>query len=166
MNPPRQLPGLAKKTSGFDFLVGDWNVDNNRLRRPLSGSDEWYRSHATASSTTLHNGAISVDEMWYADEGFAGASVRTYAAENDLWTIYWINSSTGTLQPPVSGRWNEAGDRFEARGPDTYDGRSIVARYLWHSITGSTATWEQAFSLDDGATWETNWVMTWIRVTD
>jgi hypothetical protein len=158
------LEGLARTTTGFDFLVGEWTVHNRRLRRPLADSDEWYESHATASSTTLHNGAISVDEMWYADEGFAGTSFRTYQPSEDLWTIYWVNSTNGHLQPPVSGRWGEAGQVFDAQGPDTYDGRPILARYRWHSITPESAVWEQAFSVDEGEAWETNWVMTWTRV--
>jgi hypothetical protein len=159
------LDGLARTTTGFDFLVGTWDVHNRRLRRPLSGSDEWYETQASASSTTLHNGAISVDEMWYAEEGFAGTSFRTYEPASDVWTISWVNSTTGRVQPPVSGRWDEAGEVFDAQGPDVFDGRPILASYRWHSITAESAVWEQAFSADDGATWETNWVMTWTRVS-
>lgn len=39
----------------------------------------------------------------------------------------------------------------------------MAVRFFWHSISATTATWEQAFSADDGATWETNWVMSWSR---
>lgn len=157
------LPGLEKKTDGFDFLVGEWTVANRRLRRPLAGPAEWYESSATARATTLHNGAISIDEMWYPEEGFAGSSVRVFTPADGLWTIYWVNSRTGHLQPPVSGRWSEDGAEFVATGPDEFEGRAILARYMWHSITPTSATWEQAFSLDDGGTWETNWVMEWTR---
>ena len=162
MNPPRRLDTVPVRTTGFDFLVGDWHVDNDRRRRPLTGSDEWYRSTARATSTTLHNGAVSVDEMYFADEGVAGSSFRFHDAEQDLWSIHGVNSRDGVLQPPVQGRWD--GDLFTATGPDSYDGRPIVARYFWHSVTPDTATWEQAFSVDDGLSWETNWVMRWTRV--
>jgi hypothetical protein len=37
-------------------------------------------------------------------------------------------------------------------------------RYLWSRITDSTARWEQAFSLDEGNNWETNWYMDFTRV--
>ncbi|KAA1425788.1 hypothetical protein [Nocardioides antri] len=162
----REPIGLPKRTSGFDFLVGRWNVANRRLRSPLTGSDEWYETHATATSGTLHNGAISIDEMWYPELGFAGSSIRVHTPHDDRWTIYWVNSDTGHLQPPVFGRWEEDGQRFVATGPDVYDGTEIRARYLWHSIAPHSAVWEQAFSTDDGATWETNWVMTWTRDRD
>lgn len=159
----RNLTGLPKRTSGFDFLAGEWEVANRRLRSPLTGSEEWYETTATAVAGTLHNGAISIDEMWYPELGFAGSSIRVHTAHDDRWTIYWVNSDTGHLQAPVSGRWTDDGQTFVATGPDEYDGTPILARYMWHSVAADSAVWEQAFSTDDGATWETNWVMTWTR---
>ena len=38
-------------------------------------------------------------------------------------------------------------------------------RYVWSEITPSSARWEQAFSVDDGETWETNWIMELARQT-
>lgn len=163
--PPNVIDGLAKLTSGFDFLIGEWTVANRRLVRPLSGGEEWCETTATATSATLHNGAISVDEMWYPDQGFAGTSIRVYSAGDDTWTIYWINSQTGHVQPSVTGNWSEDGSRFVATGPDEFNGIPILARYLWRGIGAHSATWEQAFSVDDGVTWETNWVMHWSRQT-
>jgi hypothetical protein len=160
---PRVIDGLAKRTDGFDFLVGDWKVANRRLRMPLSGVEDWYDTDATASSITLHNGAISIDEMWYPEPGFAGSSIRVYTPADEHWTIYWVNSDTGHLQAPVRGTWSDDGSTFVATGPDEFDGRPILARYVWHSITPDSATWEQAFSLDQGKSWETNWVMSWTR---
>jgi hypothetical protein len=163
IHPPNSFEGLPRRTSGFDFLIGDWRVANRRLEAPLSGRDQWYDTHAIASATTLQNGAISVDEMWFPELGFAGSSIRVHSALDDSWTIHWVNSNTGHLQAPVTGAWSADGDTFEATGPDEYDGAPILARYLWHSIEPGSATWEQAFSVDDGATWETNWVMSWRR---
>lgn len=38
---PRELDGLPRRTTGFDFLVGTWQVHNRRLRAQLTGSEEW-----------------------------------------------------------------------------------------------------------------------------
>lgn len=162
MLKPNPIPELRKRTSGFDFLIGDWAVENRRLRTPLAAADDWYSTPASARATTLHNGAISIDEMWFGELGFAGSSIRVHDAAADDWTIYWINSQTGHLQPPVRGRWQPDGT-FVADGPDTFDGRDIIVRYIWHSITPISAIWEQAFSIDQRRTWETNWIMTWTR---
>jgi hypothetical protein len=37
-------------------------------------------------------------------------------------------------------------------------------RYLWSRITDQSARGEQAFSLDEGNNWETNWTMDFTRV--
>ena len=157
---PRELPGLPRRSTDWDFLVGEWTVHNRRLRAPLSGSRDWYESEATAASTTLQNGAVSVDEMWFGDEGFAATTFRVLDRDAGTWSIWWVHSDRGHLEPPVTGRWTDG--RFEGRGRDTVDGREVQVRFSWHSISETTATWEQEFSLD-GESWETNWVMSWTR---
>lgn len=77
------------------------------------------------------------------------------------WSVRWINSLNGQVQPPVRGRFNADGCVLE--GPDSDDGRPIIARYIWSDITPDSARWTQAFSYDDGASWETNWVMDFRR---
>ena len=46
----------------------------------------------------------------------------------------------------------------------TLEGRPIRVRFLWSRITDTSARWEQAFSLDGGGSWETNWIMDFTRV--
>ena len=79
------------------------------------------------------------------------------------WTIYWANSSTGRLEPPVTGRFVDG--RGEFSGDDTHEGMPVRVRYVWSEITPSSARWEQAFSVDEGETWETNWIMELARQT-
>jgi hypothetical protein len=38
-------------------------------------------------------------------------------------------------------------------------------RFVWSGITDTAARWEQAFSADEGRTWETNWIMTMTRLS-
>jgi hypothetical protein len=64
------------------------------------------------------------------------------------------------------------GGRFTADGHGEFydheelDGRRILVRYVWSEIMPTSAHFEQAFSLDDGATWETNWITDQTRITD
>ena len=48
--------------------------------------------------------------------------------------------------------------------PDTFEGRPILVRFVWSDMTATTCRWEQAFSTDDGATWEVNWIMESTRI--
>lgn len=155
------LTTTLPRVRGFDFLIGDWAVHNRRLRHPLRGGSDWYEVGATATSRTLHNGAISVDEMWFEESGFAGCAFRAYDRADDTWSIYWVNSDSGTLQAPVTGRWSDG--ELLAEGPDEYAGVEILARFLWTAITPDTATWIQSFSIDGGNSWEENWMMEWTR---
>jgi hypothetical protein len=153
--------GNPRLTTDFDFLVGEWDVLHHRLRSPLTGSNDWYQSPGTAMSVTYQNGGVSFDEMWFPEFGFAASSIRLFDPVTRDWTIYWVTSTTGTLQAPVVGRWVDG--EIVAEGPDEFQGRPILARYHWKDITATSATWEQEFSPDDGVTWEKNWVMEWTR---
>lgn len=150
----------------FGFQPGRWEVQHRRLRTPLGGLDpddpaSWVETSGTATALLLMGGQVSIDEIGLGN-GETGMSVRLRSPETDEWTIYWVNSRDGVLQPPVSGYWQDG--RFEGVGEDQYGGRPILARYVWSDITATTARWEQAFSTDHGETWETNWVMRWTRV--
>ncbi len=128
--------------------------------RPALRQEEWYEFSGDARGQVLLDGGVSVDEVELAD-GQRGMSLRLRDPETDEWTIFWVNSRDGALQAPVRGHWKDG--VFEAHGVDEYEGRPIRARYLWSRLTPTSAQWEQAFSQDDGASWETNWVMTWAR---
>ncbi|HWM74774.1 MAG TPA: hypothetical protein VNQ53_13575 [Nocardioides sp.] len=147
-------------TADFDFQVGSWIVHHRRLEAPLTGGDAWREFEGGATAQILMNGAVSVDEIDL-EGGETGMSFRVRDTASGAWTIYWVNSRDGRLQAPVTGSWRDG--VFEGVGVDSYAGRQIVARYLWSDISETTARWEQAFSVDDGATWETNWVMSWRR---
>jgi hypothetical protein len=54
--------------------------------------------------------------------------------------------------------------RGDFHGDDVCDGQPVRVVYHWGEITPTSARWEQAFSADGGATWESNWVMTFTRI--
>ena len=144
----------------FDFLVGRWNVANRRLRRRLCGSDDWDEFPATSQAWMHLDGCVSVDENHFPTQGFSGLTLRTLDRAGGHWSIYWINSKSGTLFPPVHGGF--AGERGEFYGTDTDDGRPVDVRFIWTRLGRDAARWEQAFSVP-GQEWETNWVMQFSR---
>ncbi len=148
----------------FDFLLGEWRVHNRRLRTPLSGSTEWYEFDAWATIRPMWEGAVNVDEF----EGemptgrIQGLTVRLYKPATDEWLLYWANRAAGEFSIPTVGRFTDG--RGEFFDEEMLDGHSIKVRFLWCDIEEASCRWEQAFSADEGRTWETNWVMELSRV--
>ena len=145
---------LPAGTHDFDFLHGDWRVASRRLVSRLTGSDMWDEFEAEASCWPILGGSGNVDTFrpitgqW---QGFEGSSYR----------IYWADNVINRLTPPVLGRFS--GGIGEFFGDDEHDGRPVRVRFLWTGIDGPTPHWEQAFSIDGGATWEVNWTMAFTR---
>lgn len=152
---------LMKVTSDFDFLRGQFDVDNRRLKQPLTNAVEWEEFPATARAETYFDGAVSIDEMYFPTLGSFGMSVRLFDPEAQDWTVYWVNSQSGKLQPPVRGRWVDGVSLLF--GDDECNNVPVRAHYRWSDVAQNTARWQQAFSTDGGAMWETNWVMAWVR---
>jgi hypothetical protein len=148
-------------TSDFDFLVGSWNVHNRRLVQRLAGSDEWVEFTVPATNWSLFDGMANVDEMSLPD-GTKGLTLRLLDRAAGNWSLYWASSETGRLFPPVVGRF--ANGRGVFYGDDTEAGAPVRVRFTWSDMTPSSARWEQAFSVDGGASWEVNWIMLFTRI--
>jgi len=152
-------------TSDFDFLAGRWDVEHHRLVKPLTGSDEWdVFGGSSTVARTYFDGSISIDEIALPERGFSGLSLRLFSPRTRDWTIYWVNSRDGILQPPVRGRWEDGVSRLRG-DEELYDGQRVHVTYEWSDVTDTTARWQQAFSADGGRTWETNWVMNFTRTS-
>jgi hypothetical protein len=150
----------------FDFLLGGWRVRNRYLRERLAGSDDWGEFDATSVAQALPGVLGNMDEFRTDFEGgFTGMSFRFFDPATGRWAIYWADSRRpGVLDPPVLGAFD--GDEGLFEGTDTYAGRPVRVRFKWSRVTTQAPRWEQAFSDDDGATWEPNWVMEFTRLAD
>lgn len=63
---------------------------------------------------------------------------------------------------PVEGRFD--GDHGLFLADDVWQGRPLLTRFRWDKKGHATGPrWEQAMSLDAGASWETNWIMDFTR---
>lgn len=154
-------PTAAPSVHDFDFIHGRWTVEHRRLTARGVGANDWDCFPSTSYCEPRLGGLANVEEVDCPARGWTGLAFRLFDIETQEWTVRWVNSTNGVLQPPVRGRFHAGGCVLE--GPDTDEGRPIIARYIWSDITPTTARWTQAFSYDDGATWEINWVMDFTR---
>jgi hypothetical protein len=71
-----------------------------------------------------------------------------------LWSLYWIASNTGTIDPPVVGSFENGVGHFF--GKDTLNGKPIIVMFRWDARDKERPVWGQALSPDNGKTWEWN----------
>jgi len=145
--------------NGFDFLIGNWRVHHRRLKERLANNREWVEFEGTSIARKILGGRGNMDDNVLNLPGgaYRAVTVRTYDPAEKLWSIWWIDSRhPGPLDPPVVGRFENGVGTFYA--DDTFNGKPIRVRYLWTNQSDAPH-WEQAFSEDEGKTWETNWTM-------
>jgi hypothetical protein len=149
----------------FDFEFGHWKIHNRRLLHPLSGSNEWVEFDGTVVAQPIWDGRANMD-VFEADSStghLEGMTVRTYNTTSHQWSLYWATSKTGVFSLPATvGKFE--GDRGEFYDQEDYNGRNILVRFIWTVTSPDAPQWEQAFSLDGGKTWETNWIINFTRV--
>src|SRR5580704_1702040 len=147
----------------FDFLVGSWKFHLKRLKRRLAGSSEWVEFDGTTVCRKVLDGRAEVEEMNVesADKliHIQGLALRLYNPESHQWSIYWANAADGVLEPnPMVGQFSNG--RGEFYNQQVYEGKAIYARFIWADTNTNSPHFEQAFSIDGGKTWETNWITT------
>lgn len=151
----------------FDFIVGTWKMHLKKLLHPLTGSTTWVEYDGTSRAHKVMDGKANLDEMNVENatthERVQGMTLRLYNPTSHQWSLYWASAKSGELGLPADvGHFTDG--RGEFYDEEDFQGRRILVRYLWTDITPSSARFEQAFSVDQGKTWETNWITTMTRV--
>ena len=152
----------------FDFEVGTWKAHVRRLVHPLTGSTEWENLDGTVVTRTL-----PMLEGWNESEMTVDSptththinilAVRVFNPTSQQWSIYGASIKTGTFDPPQIGSFTNNRGEFYAQ--DTFANKAVYIRYLWLKVSPNATHFEQAFSVDGGKTWETNWIYDGTRIT-
>jgi len=178
------LDGLARQTSeastaiqpaiekdgqhGFDFEIGTWKSHGSRRLHPLTGSDTWAEFDGISVVRKIWNGRANLVEL-EADGPVTGhienLSLRLYNPQSHQWSLYYASSKSGALSMPATiGEFkNGRGEFFDM---ELINGRNTLVRNVWSDITPNSCHFEQAFSIDEGKTWEVNWITTDTRISD
>jgi hypothetical protein len=165
-HPKGKVENAVSGVHDFDFLVGHWRVHHRKLKLRLVNNHDWIEFEGTLNSQPLMGGYSNVDDLVLEVPGgtYRGVALRSFDAKTKQWSIWWLDSRTplGPLDPPMRGGFQDGVGTFYA--DDTWEGKPVRMRFLWSKITPTSCHWEQAFSADKGATWETNWVQDIRRV--
>jgi hypothetical protein len=155
---------MTSRHHAFDFQVGDWRVSHRRLTSRLSNSNEWQEFGGTCSMRLILGGRGNVEDntIDLPAGAYRACALRSFDEDAGAWAIWWLDQrAPHRLDVPVIGRFENGVGAFYA--DDTLDGRPIRVRFLWLDTATASPRWEQAFSADAGASWETNWTMQFTR---
>lgn len=167
LTPAGELDIQASPTSSqndFDYLVGNWKLKDKKLKSRLTNSTEWIEFESTVEMRKLLNGIGNMDIYRTTVDGkpFEGVALRTFNPKTRLWSIYWVDSNVGVLDVPVVGSFDGNIGTFYCK--DTYKGKAIVVAFVWDKTDAEHPVWCQAFTTDNGKTWEVNATNTSFRV--
>ena len=161
-NGELQLAAAAGSSQNdFDFLVGKWKMFHRRLNKRLENCTDWTEFESVDENHKILNGIGDVDTFSTTElpgnEGklFEGFTLRLFNPKTRLWSLYWVPSTTGVLDPPVVGSFENNVGHFFTR--DTFNGKPIIMMFRWDARDKVRPIWSQAFSPDNGKTWEWNW---------
>ena len=158
------IPRDPNAPNDFDFFMGSWNVAHRRLKERLVGCTEWedFAGVCVAQPVLGSFGNFDDNVLEIPSGTYRAVTIRSFNAKLGTWSIWWLDSrSPDRLDVPVVGRFTNGVGTFLA--DDTLNGKAIRVRFLWTRPRPDSPRWEQAFSPDAGATWETNWVMDFKR---
>ena len=163
---PTEAKQLHDGQHDFDWQLGTWKIHMSRLQHPLTGSSTWTELDGTVAVRKVWDGRANLAEI--VADGPSGhlefLSMRLYDPASHQWSLNFANTNGGTLGLPLIGEFKNGRGEFYDQEP--FNGRTILVRFVFETLTADSTRDEQAFSADGGKTWEVNWVNTQTRVKD
>lgn len=155
-------PATRDGQRDFDWEWGRWTTKVRVLRNPLSGqAPQWAEYEGTSVVKPLLDGKANFVELSVAGGAgkIEGGALRLYNPAARQWSLNFASLRNGLLTAPVFGGFDGHG-KGTFVGADMLEGRAILVRFVITQVSPSSARFEQAYSSDGGATWETNWIAT------
>lgn len=145
---------------GFDWEIGTWTTMVRVRIKPLSGRPAmWADYTGTSVVRPLLDGRANFVELSVSGPvgKIEGGSLRLYSPQSRQWSLNYANLRNGLLTSPTFGGFDAKG-RGAFFGQDVIDGRTVSVRFIITRKSPDEARFEQAYSIDGGATWEDNWI--------
>ena len=148
----------------FEFQTGNWTVKHQRLVTRLAGANDWQEFGGRCQAYPTLGGAGNVEDNFIDFPGgaYRAVALRSFDSISRLWAIWWLDARNAHhLDVPVKGAFENGTGRFYA--DDEFAGQPIRVCFEWTDIETDKPRWQQAFSTDNGQSWEVNWVMNFAR---
>jgi len=151
----------------FDFLIGKWKMYHRRLNQRLQNCHDWTEFQSTDEASPILTGLGDIDTYKTTEmpgmvgTNFEGFTLRLFNPKTRLWSLYWVANNSGVLDAPQVGSFENNIGHFFAK--DTYHGIPVIVVFRWDVRDKNHPLWSQAFSTDNGKTWEWNWYNVFVR---
>jgi hypothetical protein len=161
--PDGELKIIASENSSendFDFLTGRHKVHHKKLKTRLNNCTEWIEFDGIQEMRQLLAGFGNLESHYmtsFTGNPVEGMALRLFNPATRLWSIYWADSQKCVLDTPVVGSFENNLGHFFAK--DIFNGKEILVQFQWDAANYLRPVWSQAFSTDNGKTWEWNWYM-------
>jgi hypothetical protein len=152
----------------FDFLLGTWTIHNRRRNNPwgLEQDGVWEEFTATQTGVQYLDGKVQIEYFEggsFPDGGIRkGVTIRTFDEPSQQWQIRWLDNRNPHDFDPLVGSFQDGTGLFY-QDISTPDGRPVRVRFTWDRVNSQSPRWQQAFSFDNGETWDTNWTAEFTR---
>lgn len=141
----------------FDFNMGQWTTRIRAVLNPLSAPGVWSKLGGTHAVYRVWDDWANVGQLEVDGPGghVEDLALRLYDRKTQQWRVYFANSKTGTLAPPMVGEFKGGTGTFI--GMDEVDGKTVLTRNVWSGITAKSCRQDWAISTDGGRTWVPTW---------
>jgi hypothetical protein len=159
-------PSATSSVNDFDYLEGKWKLYDRKLNKRLANCTDWTVFESEVVNVKILVGTANMDTYSTTQmpgpggtptDGklFQGVALRLFNPKTQLWNIYWIATNNGgVLDPPMVGSFENNIGHFFCK--DTFNGQPIIVVFRWDVRDKQKPIWSQAFSTDNGKTWEWN----------
>lgn len=152
-------PGAGPE-HGFDFNMGHWSTQIRAVENPLSAPGVWSNLHGTHVVYRLWGDWADIGQLEV--DGPSGhiedMALRLYDRKTQQWRVYFANSKSGVLLPPMVGEFKDGVGTFVFM--DEQEGKTVLTRNVWSNITSKSCNQDWAISTDGGKTWVSTWIST------
>lgn len=157
-------PSPTSSKDDFDFFQGKFKLKNLKLKTLFNNCNEWIEFESTQEMYKVLHGLGNIDNFIAIRNGepFEGMTVRLFNPKTKLWSMYWADSSRATFDPPVIGSFENNIGYFYTK--DVINNQNVIVVFRWDVTDKNKPIWSQAFSNNNGKTWEWNWFMYMTKV--
>jgi hypothetical protein len=144
----------------FDFNIGRWKTRIRAVLKPLSAPAVWSDLQGTHVVYRVWDDWADLGQLQVDGPGghLEFLALRMYDRRTHQWRVYFANSDSGTLEPPMVGEFRNGVGTFVFLGET--EGRTVLVRNVWSGITSRSCHQDWAISADGGRTWVPTWVST------